>query len=133
MTNKPTDAEIIKALECCISDGCTCKKCAYEDTKHIINEEFELMPNGKHYDDWSCDEWLKKDLFDLINRLKAENEQWKKNCDELYEQMSERQKAEVAIAKRLAIKEFAERLKEYSECYSYVTPRDIDNLVKNGR
>ena len=33
-------------------------------------------------------------------------------------------------AKADAIKEFAERLKEYSEWHSYVTPRDIDHLVK---
>lgn len=69
-----TDNEIIKASECCTSDGCTCKECPYEDTKHIINEEFEIMPNGKTYDEWSCDEWLKIDLLDLINRQKAEIE-----------------------------------------------------------
>ena len=69
-----TDNEIIKALECCTSDGCTCRECPYEDTKHIVNKEFETMSNGKTYDAWNCDEWLKIDLLDLINRQKAEIE-----------------------------------------------------------
>ena len=60
---------------------------------------------------------LTSDLTSLQNDLtsaKAEIEKWQKNCDELYEQMSERQKAEVEIAKRMtkaeAYKEFANRL-----------------------
>lgn len=70
-----TDNEVIKALECCTSDKCTCSECSYEYTKHIKNEEFEVMSNGKSYDEWSCDEWLKCDLLDLINRQKAEIEE----------------------------------------------------------
>ena len=73
MGNKVTDEEIMKALECCVSDECTCNECPYEYSKHIVKDEFEIMPNGKTYDTWSCDEWLKRDLFDLINRLQAEN------------------------------------------------------------
>lgn len=67
-----TDNEIIKALEFCISDDYTCVECPYADTKHMIGDEYELMPNGKTYDEFSCDEWLKLDLFDLINRQKAD-------------------------------------------------------------
>ena len=72
-----TDKEIIKALECCISDGYTCVECPYADTKHMIGDEYELMPNGKTYDEFGCDEWLKIDLFDIINRQKAEIERLK--------------------------------------------------------
>ena len=63
-----------------------------------------------------------------INRLKAENERLEKenHCFADIGKMYSEVKAE-------AIKEFAERLKEYTKLYSYITPRDIDNLVKNGR
>lgn len=63
---------------------------------------------------------------DLINRLKAENEALI-SAQETLQKHIEKQ---IEKAKAEAIKEFAERLKKYSELYSYVTPRDIDNLVK---
>ena len=95
-----TDNEIVKALECCM--GCACKECSYHNEADVA--------------DVSCKDRLVIDALKLINRQKAEIETWKKNCDDLYEEMSERQKAEVEIAKRMgkskAIKEFAERLKE---------------------
>lgn len=72
-----------EALECCISDGYTCVECPYADTKHMIGDEYELMPNGKTYDEFSCDEWLKLDLLDLINRQQAEIERLNKEVDRL--------------------------------------------------
>ena len=131
-----SDNDIIKALECCISDECTCKKCAYEDTKHIVNEEFETMPNGKTYDEWSCDEWLKVDLFNLINRQQAKIERLE------YEIMKTKLEKHllnetVEEIKAEAIKEFAERLKANFDTYTddeeanaLYMRRLIDNLVK---
>lgn len=58
-----------------------------------------------------------KNALDLINRLQAENDEKQKTIDnlhevneQLYEEMSERQKEEVRIAKKYAIIGFAERL-----------------------
>ena len=91
-----TDKEIIKALECCMNGRCD-DECPFRETREHCHNLDSL-------------------ILDLINRQQAEIDRWKKNCDDLYEQMSERQKAEVEIAKRMgkseAIKEFAERLKE---------------------
>ena len=52
MPNKLTDSEIVKALECCKSDGIICFECPYKKT------------NG-------CMEKLSADALDLINRQKA--------------------------------------------------------------
>ena len=92
-----TDNETVKAFECCTGKDGRCEDCPYE----------ECFTDDKNF--------LLEDALDLINRQKAEIETWKKNCDDLYEEMSERQKTEVEIAKRMgkskAVKEFAERLK----------------------
>ena len=94
---------------------------------------------------------LKSDRQDLISNLldniesleklafeqQAEIEMLKENNQKLYEEMAERQKEEVAIAKRMgkseAIKEFAERLKAVSHPYAdtqIVFELQIDNLVE---
>ena len=76
---KLTDNEIKKALECCASEQYTCDQCPYQEIKHYdYDNGFEIMPNGKQYDDWSCERWLNVDLLDLINRLQAENERLEK-------------------------------------------------------
>lgn len=153
-----TDNEIIKALECCISNKCTCSECSYEYTKHIKNEEFEVMSSGKSYDEWSCDEWLKCDLLDLINRYKAEMDRLAdRNHKCIY--LSDEETTEYCVdgpcpkfktegqIRAEAVKEFAERLTEKLEAeaqFVYDTAdgfsRDfyeilethivIDNLVK---
>ena len=120
-----TDNEIIKALECCISDGYTCKECPYADTKHMIGDEYELMPNGRTYDEFSCDEWLKLDLFGLINRQKAEIERldgeveaMKKSMWPMIANVVEGQMADAMdFAKAEAIKEFTELLKTKFDRY----------------
>ena len=134
-----TDKDIKKALECCVSDKYTCSDCPYEDTKHIIGEEYEIMPNGKSYDAWSCDEWLKLDLFDLINRLQAENERLTIRLRKVEHQLDDAMKM-YNIIKAEAYKEFAERLKAYKVdmysndevCYSVISisPEELDNLLK---
>ena len=113
--NGISDADIIKALECCkkakLNQDCLDLKCPFS-TEYGCNID---------------DEDLRNKALDLINRQKAEierlefsNEHW--NDWEV---------------KCRAIKEFAERLKEKAETkqinYSYrdiIEIRDIDNLVK---
>ena len=74
-----------------------------------------------------------------IERLKKLVERQEEINQELYEEMVGRQKEEVHIAKKYAIKEFAERLKKFMHTkfkyldayeFEYVTENDIDNLVK---
>ena len=113
-----TDNKIIKALECC--RDCKCKDCP------CYNKE-----TG------SCKELDEQDILDLINRLKAKNEEFD---EKIVIQMGtidwqakeiNRQKAEIErlntmhsemcigmkVLKQKAIKEFAERLKQEAfEC-----------------
>ncbi len=112
-----TDNEIIKALECCISDDYACKECPYADTKHMIGDEYEIMPNGKTYDELSCDEWLKLDVLDLINRLQAEKEALIAGQETLQKYIAE-QKAEI------------ERLKEDNEIKSQKRAKDVVEVVR---
>ena len=118
-----TDNEIIKALEYCVHNLYKCPECPYN------NETVS-----------KCSVKLKFDTIDLINRQQAEIERAKEINEQLYEEMSERQKEEVSIAKRMArkkaIKEFADRLKiNYSKPLFAVGSynefiREVDNLVK---
>lgn len=80
-----TDAEIIKALECCTNEEYTCGDCAFEQEKHIDfkTETFEKMPNGLEYCDYSCDYWLLKSALDLIKRQQAEIEILEQSCQEM--------------------------------------------------
>jgi hypothetical protein len=121
--NKFTDAEIIKALECCINDdddlfACVNKACPFMDYK-----------TGKRY---GCTYYMLKAVLSLINRQKAEIERLQAIVDsftdigKLYSEI----KAE-------AIKEFAERLKaEFLGDEQIVNIawanaiNHIDNLVK---
>lgn len=119
-----TDNEIVKALECH----------AHRKERNLNCCDCDYI---QHQD---CSQRMSCDALDLINRQKAEIEKWKKNCDELYEQMSERQKAEVRIARRTgkaeAVKEFAEKVKaNQRKLFNYIYSNDgfgaiIDNLVK---
>lgn len=75
----------------------------------------------------------------IANKQRLRN--GRKNCDELFAEMSERQKAEVKIVRQMgrveAIKEFAKRLKHKEitaiSCERFegvVSADDIDKLVK---
>lgn len=89
-----TDNEIIKALECCASEQYTCGQCPYQETRHYdYDNGFEIMPNGKQYDDWSCDRWLMTDLIALINRLQSENDNYSYNVRTMTNSIREYQKA----------------------------------------
>ena len=72
MTDKKlTDNEIIKALECCLQVCEDCSNCP-------------LLTN-KHTTVWDCKADFSKFVIDLINRLQAENEKSKNNCDKCAE------------------------------------------------
>lgn len=96
-----TDEQIIKAVGICRTQD-TCRGCPYHELYTA-----------------ACVSSLMKDVFDLINRLKAKNER------------------EINQIKSEAIKEFVERLKRYSFVDNLslngketVYVEDIDNLVK---
>lgn len=130
-----TDNEIIKALECCISDD--------DGTRERPCKGCPLLQDD------SCSNSLRKYALDLINRQKAEIERLEKKAntpfakitfdrDKLQEIVDEYVKnieIDINLAKSEAIKEFAERLKEkatsaFYEEHKYVDTEDIDNLVK---
>ena len=60
MSNKLTDKEVVKALECCTTNGASCKDC----------------PAFVKVDRSNCKKYFRGAL-DLINRQKAENERLK--------------------------------------------------------
>ena len=138
-----TDAEIIKALECCC------------DTKEIVcTDKCPLY-------DCDCDCWsvMKHDVLDLINRQKAEIERLNKEISISQHLLSdawrniEIQDKFYKTARADAIKEFVKRLKGtdgynnhiFDACASVIVPDEykkgryektkevwelIDNLVK---
>ena len=105
--SKLTDAEIIKALECCgnIVDS-TCKGCVYHETYNA-----------------SCVVRLMRDALDLINRQKAEIESLKHRKTEL-----QIRNQELQHEKSEAIKEFAEIIKGVVECDICLTENETDYL-----
>ena len=144
-----TDNEIVKALECCVSEKEGCKGCPYEVDGCLLDGTNKLL----------------KDIFALINRQKAEIaklEKVEKYADEtiktqaaeierylhsikLLEKDVQTAQSELKEFKAvyvdkiadMAIKEFAERLKSLqigleisSESLYYVPIDCIDNLVK---
>ena len=129
MPNKLTDEEIVKALEYCYADENNCKRCPY-------------MAVDK------CHKVHTKDVLDLINRLKEENERLKnayKQCawerDIFAEDMKEEIKKDcsylmldIKTIKAEAYKEFAERLKEEATADDdstwWIANIDVDNLLK---
>nr|DAY12600.1 MAG TPA: hypothetical protein [Caudoviricetes sp.] len=119
-----TDEQIIKALECCVTDdGDDCFQCPYGDIVYKPG-------NG------GCVNRCHKDALDLINRQKAEIERLQTRNDEL--------NILNKTAAQEAIKEFVEQLKQninesiglyWDEIAGgyYVLEdviNDIDNLVK---
>lgn len=118
-----TDNEIMKALECFLGEACLGDECPY----------FKIN-NG-------CDDML-KDVYDLINRQKAEIERLleERTLQEIHienQRISEKHlmNQNIECAKRLrkvkseAIKEFAERLKkEYADFDKLNEIIQIENL-----
>lgn len=119
-----TDNEIIKFMQCVMGNDVNCSECAYQKT----------LPFP------SCRRTCAKDALDLINRQKAEIERLEKELMKckLEKEMMYQVADEI---KSVAIKDFAERLKEnltgigrsttYGNFeYGTVKSYEIDNLVK---
>ena len=110
-----TDAEIIKALECCSADKSTkyCLTCPLQDMGFVG----ECIPEKS------------KNALDLINRQKAEIERLKEVNEKLLIDFNGLSGV-IKRAKAEAYKEFAERLKEMVTPFKYSFNNDIDNLLK---
>ena len=106
-----TEAEIMKALECCQTTyNRNCGECPYRIYKSTAISTH------------SCSEYLRKDLLDLINRKNAEIDSLFLEIKELNEVIKKitlpkgciaitLEEIEIETAKAEAIKEFAERVK----------------------
>ena len=112
-----TDEQIIKALEYCSTDvrENTYPKCAF-------------------YKKHRCSTLMLNAVSDLINRQKAEIEQWKEEADR-WQNAFCKVNEDMSTIKFEAIKEFAERLKEKLQWdvefdNKLVFESDIDDLVK---
>ena len=103
---KLTDAEIVKALECCCVSECD--ECPYDEQT-------------------ACVEVMKEGTLALINRQKAEIERLQKEVDRLSQCVLYHDGQIVD-----AIKEFAERVKEYIPHFSdgYTTMQCVEGAVK---
>lgn len=119
-----TDNEIIKAMQCVIGNDVKCSECTYQ----------KVLPFP------SCRRKCAKNALELINRQKAEIEKLKRENDFFRKTITENaQRAlevtveEIETAKSEAVKEFAERLKEkfgIADCIVTVNNNDIDDLVE---
>ena len=126
-----TDNEIIKAFECKAGKysgtGGKCFNCKYHygnyicKSNEIFRDALDLINRQKaeiEKKDIEIDILIRKKeaLKDEVSELRAEVERLKENNQKLYEEMAERQKEEVAIAKRMgkseAIKEFWGKLRK---------------------
>lgn len=88
-----TDNEIIKALECCTSEGFVCSGCPYDT----------LEAQGVEYTEYDCSWYLRADALDLIERQKAEIERLKDEKDNLIKTILSRhmQSARLIFSKSL--------------------------------
>lgn len=102
MTEKKlTEAEIMKALECCIER---------RDLKQCNNYDCPLQYKTSTF--YECKKMLVESALDLINRKNAENERLEalsKHHQTLINMLNEG----IAEARAEAIKEFAERVKKW--------------------
>ena len=108
-----TDAEIIKALECCIpqNDVRPCEECP--------------IKRGVHECKW-CDTILLENALDLINRLKAEKG-W---LEELVSQNEGILPQYEQYLKSEAYKEFAERFEnEFDQIEEFYFEEEHENFV----
>ena len=101
------DSEVLRSLRICldVTDGTkNCSSCSFNGQPYCTNK-----------------------LFDEIEIVFKEN-------DNLCKQLEEKCSECISLNNRLAIEEFAERLKENTREFGSANgiQREIDNLVKNG-
>lgn len=115
------DNEIIKGFAVCndFEEG-ACKKCPYD----------------RGVDDNSCLDDMKTDVYNLINRQKAENEMLIDlvnefvDCNVAWVKDNHDLRVELKTAKSEAIREFVERLKAKRGLYGEIWESDIDKTVE---
>lgn len=122
-----TDEQIIKALECCRGWGVPhCSECAYKSANDL------------------CEDELRADVIDLINRQKAEIERLKKELEQseqsgdILETILEEKNADISelIFKERdnAVREFADMLKQNADNYGsgdeFIAVSVIDEVMK---
>lgn len=113
-----TEAEIMKALECCFKKGLLCESC----------DECPNMAMGS-----LCMDQMIKDAIDLIERKNAEIERLEalsKHHQTLINMLNEG----IAEARAEAVKEFAERVKKKgftnNFCKLLITAEEVDRIAK---
>lgn len=116
-----TDEQVIKALECCIKSAnmgeCLTLKCP-------LLGDYGCAISGD-------EEKLYEYALDLINRLKAGNEQWKEEANK-YQNLWCEAVEDIQTAKSEAYKEFADMLTGifgFDELTGTVIKCHIDNLL----
>ena len=109
-----TDNEIIKALECCVNadcENCPSKTICDSDTERFVVK-----------------------VFDLINRQKAEIEEYRNTVERVLKEVQEAKALwvkDIEKARADAVKEFAERLMEKCDAPHWcVWLSEIEDLVK---
>ena len=113
MPNNLTDAEIKKALECCLGDSCYTSECSF----------FEETKDGEH-----CQRVAVKHALDLINRQTSRLRKVEHQLDDALKMYN--------TIKAEAYKEFAKRLiRNYSvnfsrkDCFMWAVDNLLNELV----
>ena len=143
MDKKLTDAEIVKALECCLQDGYPdCDSCPYDDdcnknSKKALKDWFDLINRLQAENDFlktelSNYEFLKKELEIDKKNLESENERLKEEKAKVHKVIPKM----IKTAKAEAYKEFVNKIKvhayyiDFPKEHRVVDEDDIDNLLK---
>ena len=111
-----TEKEVIKALECCLSD-------AWEDC--------DKCPLEKFPDDYiGCRKNLMKVTIDFINRQKAEIEQLKKEKEEMHQKVTRTNKYAWKITR--AIKSIIETTEDIKDMVFMMRCPNCNSEIKSG-
>lgn len=133
-----TDNEIIKALNYCCGNIKNNDEECNEDMCYQV-----CLPESREEGLRWCGEWLMKDALDLINRQKAEIEEWKKKANtpfakvtfdrdklqEIVDECAKNIEIDINLAKFEAIKEFAHLVIDRSK-NGVICVSDVPDLVK---
>ena len=133
-----TDNEIIKALNYCCGNIKNNDEECNEDMCYQV-----CLPESREEGIRWCGEWLMKDALDLINRQKAEIEEWKKKANtpfakvtfdrdklqEIVDECAKNIEIDINLAKSEAIKEFAHLVIDRSK-NGVICVSDVPDLAK---
>ena len=117
---KLTDSEIVKALECCVESDCD--NCPWDEQT-------------------ACNEYMKQDVLDLINRLQAENSNLLCNLTSLQNDLTDLQAENESLYKTIntmasGVGKINEKLpllkaEAYKECVEML--RNLDFEIQDGK